>query len=392
MQNLVSKYSENSSEQNSITLNDKKQKSDDYTLKKNLEEIDLKIDATNKKKQQLDTQLAITNMMGGDGFQCQSDLDYQTIYGYELLLNKEQYTMQDKIQNLYTENSDKITGLQKKQLDFDVYKLLWDINTYNKELEYLDALEMQKSHELSVIKNSLKLGYATEYDVLVVEADLESAKADIVSCQNKLDLLKQKYKLNAKSEIIDFTADCSSQNNYDAKIYLDKFKTNSYNSTYYRKQAEIYKEYAENLDALLLQVSIGKPEFLIRFYYVSEENSKYYDRIFQNIIDEKEYYLNEMEIAENNALKYEEQLELYVYELCANMSSFEAQRNANESAVTAAKKQYEISTALFEEGRINKTKLLEAESNVYKLKYELAQIESEIMCNKYKLDNLIEST
>lgn len=134
-----------------------------------------------------------------------------------------------------------------------------------------------------------------------------------------------------------------------------------------------------------------KLDKLPRSYSVSEENQAYYDRIYSYISDEREYYKNEAAIAENNAVRYENSLNLYVTETCLNASAYKAQRKAVAAEIAAAKKRFEISKGLLKEGRITETALMEAKNEVLKLKCELDEIEAKIMVCFYILDNKIEN-
>lgn len=130
-----------------------------------------------------------------------------------------------------------------------------------------------------------------------------------------------------------------------------------------------------------------KLDKLPRSYGVSEENQAYYDRIYSYISDEREYYKNEAAIAENNAVRYENSLNLYVTETCLNASAYKEQRKAVAAEIAAAKKRFEISKGLLKEGRITETALMEAQNEVLKLKCELDEIEAKIMVCFYILDD-----
>lgn len=140
-----------------------------------------------------------------------------------------------------------------------------------------------------------------------------------------------------------------------------------------------------------MKLDDGKLDKLPRSYGVSEENQAYYDRIYSYISDEREYYKNEAAIAENNAVRYENSLNLYVTETCLNASTYKAQRKAVAAEIAAAEKRLEISKGLLEEGRITETALMEAKNEVLKLKCELDEIEAKIMVCFYILDNKIEN-
>lgn len=140
-----------------------------------------------------------------------------------------------------------------------------------------------------------------------------------------------------------------------------------------------------------MKLDDGKLDKLPRSYGVSEENQAYYDRIYSYISDEREYYKNEAAIAENNAVRYENSLNLYVTETCLNASAYKAQRKAVAAKIAAAEKRLEISKGLLEEGRITETALMEAQNEVLKLKCELDEIEAKIMVCFYILDNKIEN-
>lgn len=211
-----------------------------------------------------------------------------------------------------------------------------------------------------------------------MEAELEQAKAELVACINEQNLLLKKYELAAKESFKQIAAEYV-EAEYSAESVLKEFKQNSFYPEYYQKQAEIYKNYAETLEK---QKSKMKN---------SSYNQEYFERVQKYMADESAYYSNEAALAENSAECYSESLELFADETCRNVETLSAQRKAALASLKAVEKQLEISRVLLEEGRINKTALMEAENNVLKHDFELSKIEAEIMCLKYAIDNHIEN-
>ncbi len=73
------------------------------------------------------------------------------------------------------------------------------------------------------------------------------------------------------------------------------------------------------------------------------------------------------------------------------MEAAYAVREAKTAEVRSAENQLVISQELLFYGRITEIDLMEFESAVYKLRYDLAAVEAEIFCSQYALDNFIES-
>ena len=290
----------------------------------------------------------------------------------------ELYKMQDKLDLLNSDYSEKITEQQNKQLKLEAYTLLWNIHSKQAEQAYLEGITRQKEHELSVMRETHKLGYATESDVLAAEAELEQTKAQLAACENECTVLTKKYEIGANENLEQFSA-VYTETNYSAEKVLAEFKQDSFYAEYYGKQAELYKTYAETLAKLA-------DEMPDPWY-----DHEYYTRIKEYITAEAAYYRNEAALAENSAERYSEGLELFVYETCGNINSLSAQQKATAAALKTAEKQLEISRVLLEEGRINETSLMEAENSVLKLKAELAGVEAEAMSQKFVIDNTIEN-
>lgn len=373
IEKLVEKYITKSSQAENISLTAEKPLLDDYTIVNSISELEKQIESNEN---------TISKLESGKGSGTLNEqryqADYQRIYGCELEMKLELYKMQEQLDLLYAEYSEKITEQQTKQLEFDAYTILWNINSNSDEQVYLNGMICQKEHELSVMRETLKLGYATESDVLAAEAELEQVKSEFAVCENEQNVLLKKYELGADEKLGEFLTEYA-ETAYSTEAMLKRFEKNSFYPEYYRRQVEIYKAYADTLEKLKNGMT------------PSSYNSEYFDRVQDYITGETEYYYNEAAIAENNAKRYSESLELFVYETCGSVNSFYSQRTAAAASLKAAEKQLEISHVLLEEGRINETALMEAENSVLKLKYELAEIEANIMCIRFILDNLIEN-
>lgn len=73
-------------------------------------------------------------------------------------------------------------------------------------------------------------------------------------------------------------------------------------------------------------------------------------------------------------------------------TDLENTRHKSKTAeINSAEKRLEISDGLLQMGRITQTEYMEAENEVLRLKYELREIEAEILSCFYILDNGIES-
>lgn len=388
---MVKNYVTENSNFESVKLNDTRQKLDDYTVKNSLNEIETQIKSNNDRIKQLNTQIKDYNLKSNERASLQYQIDYQTVYGYELEVRQKLYAMQISNSELYDEYSEKIVGIQEKSLKKSAYELLLNISVNENRRKYLESLKNQKQRELDVLNASLGIGYATDSDIISAKAALEEVKTQIIICKNNIDLQIFNYNSNAKQEYAACSVEYTDKKLETAEKYLEYFKKESFYGEYYRKQADIYNEYVKALDEQLLKLDNGKLDKLPRSYGVSEENQAYYDRIYSYISDEREYYKNEAAIAENNAVRYENSLNLYVTETCLNASAYKAQRKAVAAEIAAAEKRFEISKGLLEEGRITETALMEAQNEVLKLKCELDEIEAKIMVCFYILDNKIEN-
>ena len=370
---LVSRYIQKSSQAENISLTAEKQQLDNYTIINSISELEQQIESNKSTIRKLESGCG-----SGTLTEQQYQADYQRIYGCELEMKLELHKMQEQLDLLYDEYAEKITDQQTKQLELEVYCLLWNIRTNGEKKAYLEGINRQKEHELAVILETLELGYATESDVLAAEAELEQVKAELAACKNECTVMLKKYELGAESKAKQFSAEYA-EATYSAETMLKKFEKNSFYPEYYRKQAETYKAYAETLKKLQNEMNAGA------------YNQEYLERVQGHIAGESAYYCNEAALAENSAERYSETLELFVYETCGSVNSLYSQRTAAAAALKTAEKQLEISRALLEEGRINETALMEAENSVLKLRYELAEIKAEIMYYRYILDNFIES-
>ena len=370
---LVQKYIASSSQSERNRIASEQQSLDWYTIANSITELEQQIESNNR---------SINNLESGKGsgtyYEQRYQADYQRVYGYELEMKLAHYKMQEQLDLLYDEYAERITNRQTKQLELEAYRLLWNIKTNEEKTAYLEGVKSQKEHELAVVRETLNLGYATESNVLAVEAELEQAKAELVACIDEQNLLLKKYELAAKESFEQIAAEYV-EAEYSAESVLKEFKQNSFYTEYYQKQAEIYKNYAETLE---------KQKSEMKNYSYNQE---YFERVQKYIADESAYYSNEAALAENSAECYSESLELFADETYRNVETLSAQRKAALASLKAVEKQLEISRILLEEGRINKTPLMEAENNVLKHDFELSKIEAEIMCLRYAIDNHIEN-
>ena len=84
------------------------------------------------------------------------------------------------------------------------------------------------------------------------------------------------------------------------------------------------------------------------------------------------------------------ELELYVTGSCNNLNVLLSRRVSKLAEIKAAEESYTIAKELFKEGRINKLNLSEAQVNLKKVRYELLEIESEILIIGFALANSVE--
>ncbi|MDE6594197.1 MAG: TolC family protein [Oscillospiraceae bacterium] len=384
-------YLEGNSDLENARLNDEKQKLDDYAVQNNLDEVEIQIELNNGNIDRLNAQLHDIEFTCSEKPQIKHQMVHQTIYGYELEARRELYIMQVSGNELYSEYSKLITDMWEKQVKKTAYELLLDIAVNKNKITYLESLEEQKEHELNVIRESLKIGYATESNVISAEAALEKVRTQKSVCENESDYLISSYNNSSKKKYEDCYIEYAEKELSALDDYMQSFRDNSFYGEYYRKQADIYSGYAESLGEILLKMDKDKRGNPLNAYKISEDEQKYYDRVYRYIENEQKYYENEAAIAENNAVRYEKSLELYVTETYLNAKSFMAQHRAKSAEIILAEKQLEISRSLLELGRITQTDHMEAQNEVLRLKTEIKEIETKILKYYYILDNGVES-
>ncbi len=391
VETMVMNYLEGNSDLENARLNDEKQKLDDYAVQNNLDEVEIQIELNNGNIDRLNAQLHDIEFTCSEKPQIKHQMVHQTIYGYELEARRELYIMQVSGNELYSEYSKLITDMWEKQVKKTAYELLLDIAVNKNKITYLESLEEQKEHELNVIRESLKIGYATESNVISAEAALEKVRTQKSVCENESDYLISSYNNSSKKKYEDCYIEYAEKELSALDDYMQSFRDNSFYGEYYRKQADIYSGYAESLGEILLKMDKDKRGNPLNAYKISEDEQKYYDRVYRYIENEQKYYENEAAIAENNAVRYEKSLELYVTETYLNAKSFMAQHRAKSAEIILAEKQLEISRSLLELGRITQTDHMEAQNEVLRLKTEIKEIETKILKYYYILDNGVES-
>ena len=391
IESMVMNYLERNSDLENARLNDEKQRLDDYAVLSSLDEVEVQIESNNENIDRLNAQLRDIELTYSEKAQIKQQIVHQTIYGYELEARRELYTMQVSGNELYSEYSERIIDMREKQIKKTAYELLLDIAVNKDKITYLESLEEQKEHELNVLRESLKIGYATESNVISAEAALEEVRTQKSVCENEVDYLISSYNSSSKKKYEYCYIDYTEKELFAVDDYLQSFKDNSFYGEYYRKQADIYSRYAESLGEILLKMDKDKQGNPLNAYKISEDEQKYYDRVYRYIEKEQKYYENEAAIAENNAVRYEKSLELYVNETYLNAKSFMAQHKAKSADIISAEKQLEIYGSLLELGRITQTDYMEAQNEVLRLKAEIREIEMKILNCFYALDNGIES-
>lgn len=385
---LTEKIYVNLAEYKEIELNDKRTKLDDYTVKRYLEEAERQIESNDKNIEQAESKLYSIDISREEKNQCRYQIEYFKIYNFELQKNKCYYEMQNKLSELYEEYSDKIVKSQKNKLKYETYKTLCDIKIYELQEDYLQILIKQKKDNLDVIRESLEIGYATENDVFSSEAEYKNVKSELTNCENNYTILVNRLEKESENKLSEFSLNIFENKDYEIEKYLKQFKQQSFYSEYYLKQSEIYGEYAKLLDELTKQMSKEYKQNQYRFLF--EDNEDFFNRTYKYISDEKNYYENESEIYKMNSEKYSIELELYVTESCENLNTLISRRTAKLAEIKAAEDSYTIAKGLFKEGRINKLNLSETQVNLQKVRYELSEIEVEILTIKFKLDSGVE--
>ena len=385
---LVEEIYVNLIEYREIELNNKRSKLDDYTIKNSLNEAERQLESNDKNIEQMEIRLNSSGTSSEEKNQCRYQIEYLKIYGFELQKNKCYYEMQNKLSELYEEYSDKIVQGQQNKLKYETYKTLCEIKIYELQEEYLQILVEQKKDNLDVIRESLEIGYATENDVFSSEAEYESVKSELTNCENNYTTLVNRIENESGNKLSTFSSNIFENKDYESEKYLKQFKQQSFYSEYYLKQSEIYGEYSKLLNELTKQMNNEYKQNQYRFLF--KDNEDFWDRTYKYISDEKNYYGNESEIYKLNSGNYSAELELYITESCGNLNTLLSRRTAKLAAIRAAESSYTIAKELFKEGRINKLNLSEAQINLQKVKYELSEIEVEILIIKFALENNVE--
>lgn len=390
IEKLIEKYISNSSKTENIILNDNKQQGDNHTIIKSIYDIEKQIEENKTNIDELEDQRYNPDVKFEDTIECQENADKLRIKGYELEMQLEQYKMHEELDLLYAEYSERITSHQQSVLELEAYQLLTNIKLNESKEFYLAAFKEQKQHELDVVRERFKIGYATESDVLAAETEYEQTAAELESCINETALYKLEYEINSGTQAQEFVFE-NKTTDYSYEKWLKKFKEKSFYSKYYREQGELFKKYSDMLSEMPEKMLKEKNEDRYRICGMNEENTEYFENIISYFTDESAYYSNEAAIYENNAVQYEDNLKLYVCRLCRNAETLLAQQTACETALKSFENQYAIAVKTFEMGRITRLQLLEAETAVYKSRYELAQINAQLANATYILENLIEN-
>lgn len=371
-----------------IELNSKREKADDYIVKNYLNEAERQIESSDKSIEQAESKLSSFDISNDERSQCHYQIEYLKIYNFELQRNKYYYEMQNRLSELYEEYSNKIVQNQKNKLKYETYKILCEIKICKSQKDYLEGFAKQKKSDLDITGESFEIGYATENDVLSAKAEYESAKSELAGCENNYAALVNRIEKETENKLSDYSLIFSSEKKYESEKYLEQFKKQGFYSEYYLKQSEIYREYFKSLDELVKQMDKEYKQNQSRFSF--KDNEDFFDRTYKYISDEKSYYENETEIYKLNSEKYLTELELYVTESCGNLNTLLSRRNAKLAEIRALENSYTIAQGLFKEGRINKFKQTEARVNLQKSKYELLDIEAEILTVKFALDSGVE--
>lgn len=367
-----------------IELNDKKTKLDDYTVSRYLEESERQIESNDRNIEQAESKLNSIDISSEERNQCRYQIEYFKIYNFELQKNKNYYEMQNKLSELYEEYSDKIVQSQKNKLKYETYKTLCEINSFKSQKEYLKMLLEQKKGELTIVRESFKIGYATENEVLTAKSEYETAKSELVNCESNYNVLVERLEKESEKKLSEFLLSFSVDEKIEREKYWELLRKQSFYGEYYLRQSEIYNEYSNLLNELAKQMNNEYTRSQYRFLF--EDNEDFFERTYKYISDEQNYYENESEIFKLNSEKYSLKLELYAAESCENINTLLSRRTAKLAEIKAAENSCAIAEGLFKEGRINEVKFNEAKINLKKLKYELTNIEKNIMLQILELD------
>lgn len=372
-----------------IELSDKRTKLNAYTVQNYLEQAERQIKSNDKNIEQAKSVLNSPDTSTEEHNQCRYQIEYLKINDYELQRNKLYYETQNKLSELYDEYSDRIVDNQKNTLKYNVYKSLCEIKAYEGQEDYLKNLEEQKKAELNVIEESFKIGYATENNVLSARAEYEAIKSERAICKNNHNMLVNRLEKETGIKIGTYSLTLSAKKKYDSDNFSEQFNNQSFYAEYYLKQSEIYKDYSDALDELMKRMYKTYKEISYRFLF--SDNEELFDRIYDSLSNEKDYYDNESEIYEAYSERYTISLEIYILESCENLNTLISQRAAKISERKSAENLYTISQKLFKEGRINEASLTEARVNLQKVRYEIVRINMEIMTINYALINNVEN-
>lgn len=391
VESMILNYLEGSCDLENVRLGDERQKLDDYAVQNSLDEIEVQIEENTNSIDRFNGQLHNIELTYSEKSQIKQQIVHQTIYGYELEARRELYTMQVSGNELYSEYSERIMDMREKQVKKTAYELLLDIDVNKDKYTYLESLEGQRQSELDVQEKSLEIGYSTESNVISAQAALEDVQTQKAVCENDRSYLISSYNSSSKKKYEDCYIEYTEKELSAVDDYFQSFKDNSFYGEYYREQADLYSGYAEKLGDILVKMDKDKPGNSLYSQSIPEDEEKYYDRVYSHIQGEQKYYENEAAIAENNAVQYEKSLELYVREVYLNAKTYISRHKSKTAEINSAEKRLEISDGLLQMGRITPTEHMEAENEVLRLKYELREIEAEILSCFYILDNGIES-
>lgn len=220
------------------------------------------------------------------------------------------------------------------------------------------------------------------------EAEYENIKSELASCENNYEALVNRLEKKSGNKLSEFSLNTLENENYESEKYLEQFKKQNFYSEYYLQQSEIYDEYSKLLGELIKQMDKEYKQNHFRFLF--EVNEDFFDRTYKYISDEKNYYENEKKIYKLNSEKNLMELELYVTGSCNKLNVLLSRRVSKLAEIKVAEGSYTIAKELFKEGRINKLNLSEAQVNLKKVRYELLEIESEILIIEFALANSVE--
>jgi len=320
----------------------------------------------------------------------QLNIDIQIISGFDLQVTKAQYQTQYELQKLYQEYSPLIQKQQEDILKYQVIQKLNRIKLYEAQINHLEAVAELKEKEITVEMSRLQAGYSRQADVDVLVAESATINASKMSAEIELDTIIFELKKNIIADTIEFEHDYSiTEFSAEYDKYISEFNEQGYYTSYTQAEVKIYEGYLKELSDILIELKTNNPEKAERDFPVNGDISDYYNRTISNIESETAYYTNEIELKNLSLKQGQQELEVYVYGLCGQYTALLSQLEAKELEISAAQALRDISSALFEQGRVIEINVIAADVQVKSLEFERLQLMIQLDEIVYLLENCI---